>query len=126
MSVTCFKKVVDEFKQKARENRFNVRDFTYDEEQLKSGKSELTKLHTDKKKQFGPLVRSDREREKIFPSLSVVSRWLKVNFGECFTAWIHVKALRVFVESVLRFGLPVNFQGMVLAPQRKQVIFRVK
>ena len=49
------------------------------------------------------------------------SRWLKVNFGECFTAWIHVKALRVFVESVLRFGLPVNFQGMVLAPQRKQV-----
>ena len=90
------------------------------------GKNELTKLHTDKKKQFGPLV-----------------RWLKVNFGECFTAWIHVKvseqipdilctqrwasqiifyqALRVFVESVLRFGLPVNFQGMVLNPQRKQV-----
>merc|ERR1711994_512342 len=104
VSVTCFKKVVDEFKQKARENRFNVRDFIYDEEQLKSGKSELTKLHTDKKKQFGPLV-----------------RWLKVNFGESFTAWIHVKALRVFVESVLRFGLPVNFQGMVLNPQRKQV-----
>ena len=44
-----------------------------------------------------------------------------MNFGECFTAWIHVKALRVFVESVLRFGLPVNFQGMVLAPQRKQI-----
>ena len=52
-------------------------------------------------------------------------RWLKVNFGECFTAWIHVKALRVFVESVLRFGLPVNFQGMVLAPQRKQVIINL-
>ena len=29
-------------------------------------------------------------------------KWLKVNFGECFTAWIHTKALRVFVESVLR------------------------
>jgi len=29
-------------------------------------------------------------------------RWLKVNFSECFCAWIHVKALRVFVESVLR------------------------
>jgi len=104
LSVSCFHKVVDEFKQKARENKFLVRDFTYDEEQLKSGKNELTKLHTDKKKQFGPLV-----------------RWLKVNFGESFTAWIHVKALRVFVESVLRFGLPVNFQGMVLLPQRKQI-----
>ena len=32
-----------------------------------------------------------------------------------------LQALRVFVESVLRFGLPVNFQGMVLNPQRKQV-----
>jgi len=104
LSVSLFHKVVDEFKQKARENKFLVRDFTYDEEQLKSGKNELTKLHTDKKKQFGPLV-----------------RWLKVNFGECFTAWIHVKALRVFVESVLRFGLPVNFQGMVLLPQKKQM-----
>merc|ERR1712226_1094171 len=71
-------------------------------EQLKSGKNELTKLHTDKRRQFGPLV-----------------RWLKVNFGESFTAWIHVKAIRVFVESVLRFGLPVNFQGMILLPQKK-------
>jgi len=50
------------------------------------GKNEITKLVTDKKKQFGPLV-----------------RWLKVNFSECFCAWIHVKALRVFVESVLRY-----------------------
>jgi len=104
VSVTLFQKVVDEFKTKARESKFLVRDFIYNEEALKSGKSELTKLHTDKKKQFGPLV-----------------RWLKVNFGECFTAWIHVKALRVFVESVLRFGLPVNFQGMVVLPQKKQV-----
>ena len=37
LSVSCFHKVVDEFKQKARENKFLVRDFTYDEEQLKSG-----------------------------------------------------------------------------------------
>ena len=59
-------------------------------------------MATDKKRQFGPLV-----------------RWLKVNFSECFMAWIHVKALRVFVESVLRYGLPVNFQGMVLLPQKK-------
>ena len=25
----------------------------------------------------------------------------------------------MFVESVLRYGLPVNFQGMVLLPQKK-------
>jgi len=103
VTVSLFSKVVDEFKNKARENKFLVREFSYNDEELRAGKTELTKLHTDKKKQFGPLV-----------------RWLKVNFGECFMAWIHVKALRVFVESVLRFGLPVNFQGMILLPQKKQ------
>jgi len=58
---------------------------------LITGKNEITKLVTDKKKQFGPLV-----------------RWLKVNFSECFCAWIHVKALRVFVESVLRYYTHYN------------------
>jgi len=42
-----------------------------------------------------------------------------VNFSEAFTAWIHVQALRVFVESVLRYGLPVNFQAMLLLPTKK-------
>lgn len=46
-------------------------------------------------------------------------RWLKVNFSECFCAWIHVKALRVFVESVLRYGLPVNFQAILIHPNKK-------
>jgi len=101
-TVSLFVKVVDEFKHKARENKFMVRDFTYNPEELAAGKNELTKLATDKKRQFGPLI-----------------RWLKVNFSECFIAWIHVKALRVFIESVLRYGLPVNFQAMLLLPQKK-------
>lgn len=42
-----------------------------------------------------------------------------MNFSDCFIAWIHVKALRVFVESVLRYGLPVNFQAMLLQPSKK-------
>ncbi|ESO97287.1 hypothetical protein LOTGIDRAFT_206255 [Lottia gigantea] len=102
VTVTLFKRVVDEFKHHCRENKFSVRDFTYSEEEIQSGKTELTKLEADKKKQFGPLV-----------------KWLKVNFGECFAAWLHVKALRVFVESVLRYGLPVNFQAMVVQPSKR-------
>ncbi|KAA0192899.1 Atp6v1c [Hyalella azteca] len=103
-SVTVFNKVVDEYKLHARENKFVVRDFTYNEEELSAGKTELSKLMSDKKKQFGPLV-----------------RWLKVNFSECFICWIHVKAIRVFVESVLRYGLPVNFQVVVMQPVKGRV-----
>uniref|UniRef100_A0A7N6BBZ6 V-type proton ATPase subunit C n=1 Tax=Anabas testudineus TaxID=64144 RepID=A0A7N6BBZ6_ANATE len=103
-SVTLFRKAVDDFKHKARENKFTVRDFQYNEEEMKADKEEMTRLSTDKKKQFGPLV-----------------RWLKVNFSEAFIAWIHIKALRVFVESVLRYGLPVNFQAMLLQPNKKNM-----
>nr|XP_036225967.1 V-type proton ATPase subunit C isoform X1 [Bactrocera oleae]XP_036225968.1 V-type proton ATPase subunit C isoform X1 [Bactrocera oleae] len=103
-NVTLFKKVVEEFKLHARERKFIVRDFVYNEEELAAGKNEMTKLITDKKKQFGPLV-----------------RWLKVNFSEAFCAVVHVKALRVFVESVLRYGLPVNFQAILIEPNKKSV-----
>lgn len=51
-NVTLFKKVVDEFKLHAREKKFVVREFTYNEEELAAGKNEITKLVTDKKKQF--------------------------------------------------------------------------
>ncbi|XP_033250407.1 V-type proton ATPase subunit C-like [Drosophila miranda] len=103
-NVTLFKKVTEEFKLHARERKFIVRDFVYNEEELAAGKNEMTKLMTDKKKQFGPLV-----------------RWLKVNFSEAFCALIHVKALRVFVESVLRYRLPVNFQAILIEPNKKSV-----
>lgn len=51
-NVTLFKKVVEEFKLHAREKKFIVRDFVYNEEELTAGKNEITKLVTDKKKQF--------------------------------------------------------------------------
>ncbi|KAK5965084.1 V-type proton ATPase subunit C, partial [Trichostrongylus colubriformis] len=100
-SVTLFKKVIEEFKNVARENKFIVRDFVYDEESLKAGKSERDKLVAEKQRQYAPLI-----------------RWLKINFGEIFAAYIHVKALRVFVESVLRYGLPVNFQAALVEPSK--------
>jgi len=101
-TVTLFQKVVDEFKHHAREHKFYVKDFVYNEDNIQQEKGQLTKLSQDKKKQYGPLV-----------------RWLKVNFSEAFTAYVHIKALRVFVESVLRYGLPVNFQAMLLLPNKK-------
>ncbi|GMT23630.1 hypothetical protein PFISCL1PPCAC_14927, partial [Pristionchus fissidentatus] len=100
-TVTMFKKVIDEFKNAAREKKFMVRDFVYDEESLKAGKNERDKLVAEKQRQYAPLI-----------------RWLKINFGEIFAAYIHIKALRVFVESVLRYGLPVNFQAAVVEPNK--------
>ncbi|XP_050828492.1 V-type proton ATPase subunit C 2 isoform X2 [Serinus canaria] len=51
-TVTLFRKVMDDFKAKARENRFIVREFYYDEKELKCEKEELMKLASDKKQQY--------------------------------------------------------------------------
>uniref|UniRef100_A0A915LAE3 V-type proton ATPase subunit C n=1 Tax=Romanomermis culicivorax TaxID=13658 RepID=A0A915LAE3_ROMCU len=72
--------------------RFIVRDFVYDEEILNQGKNERDKLFQEKVKQYGPLV-----------------RWLRINFSEQFSAWVHVKA----------YGLPVNFQPVLVLPNKR-------
>ncbi|XP_011900022.1 PREDICTED: V-type proton ATPase subunit C 2 isoform X5 [Cercocebus atys] len=108
-TVTLFRKVIEDFKTKAKENKFTVREFYYDEKEIKREREEMARLLSDKKQQYGPLL-----------------RWLKVNFSEAFIAWIHVKALRVFVESVLRYGLPVNFQAVLLQPLKKSSTKRLR
>ncbi|NXX92772.1 VATC2 ATPase, partial [Centropus bengalensis] len=140
-TVTLFRKVMDDFKAKARENRFMVREFYFDEKELKCEKEELMKLASDKKQQYVSSTSKVRQQPAMVPGLLAMEqlhtaresqhsclfsqgpllRWLKVNFSEAFVAWIHVKALRVFVESVLRYGLPVNFQAMLLQPNKKSV-----
>jgi len=101
-SVTIFKKVFEEFKYNCGRYKFFVREFQYNDQESNSEQDQLNKLNSDKKRMLGPLL-----------------RWLKVNFSEVFIAWMHVKALRIFVESVLRYGLPVNFQAMVVQPLKK-------
>uniref|UniRef100_A0A8D0PHJ1 V-type proton ATPase subunit C n=1 Tax=Sus scrofa TaxID=9823 RepID=A0A8D0PHJ1_PIG len=92
-----------------RSTKFTVREFYYDENEVKREREEMTRLLSDKKQQYGPLL-----------------RWLKVNFSEAFIAWIHIKGLRVFVESVLRYGLPVNFQAVLLQPHKKSSTKRLR
>lgn len=74
-TVTLFKKVVEEFKLHAREKKFVVREFTYNEEEMAAGKNEITKLVTDKKKQFVSCVKKNRrELFLITESISGSSR----------------------------------------------------
>jgi len=99
--VVIFKKVIDEFKRAARDKKYVVRDFVYDPK--RNSQDERKKLEAEK------------ERSK-----ASLARWCKTNFGEAFEAWIHLKAIRVFVESVLRYGLPTNFQAMLLLPNKNR------
>uniref|UniRef100_A0A3B3QNU7 V-type proton ATPase subunit C n=1 Tax=Paramormyrops kingsleyae TaxID=1676925 RepID=A0A3B3QNU7_9TELE len=101
-TVTLFKRAVSDFKARAAKNRFMVRNFSFEESQKQ--RKEMMSLKIQKKEisQYAPLL-----------------GWLKAQTRETFMVWIHLKALRLFVESVLRFGLPVNFKALLLQPEKK-------
>lgn len=41
-------------------------------------------------------------------------RLSRTNFSEAFQILVHLKVLHVFVESVLRYGLPANYAGFIV------------
>ncbi|KAI0690687.1 ATPase V1 complex subunit C [Cytidiella melzeri] len=103
-SVVIFKRVHDEFIQKCRENKFIVRDFEFSEDQIQKQKEELEAADTTEK--------------ELWTELLQISR---TNFSEAFQILVHLKVLHLFVESVLRYGLPANYVGFVIKPEAKSI-----
>lgn len=48
-----------------------------------------------------------------------VATWCRSSYGDAFAAWLHICGVRLFVESVLRYGLPPKFLGTVVQPHGK-------
>ncbi|KAL0318933.1 UNVERIFIED_CONTAM: V-type proton ATPase subunit C [Sesamum angustifolium] len=101
-TVTLFIRDADNFRTKARERNFQIRDFEYNPETQESRKLELEKLNQD--------------QETLRSSLL---QWCYTSYGEVFSSWMHFCAVRVFSESILRYGLPPSFLSVVLSPPAK-------
>lgn len=91
-SVTTFKKYSQEFIHKAREQKWIPRDYKFEE-----GGSEAERKELD---------RVGREEKQLWSEALMLGR---TGWGEAVAAWAHVLALQVFVETVLRYGLPLSF-----------------
>lgn len=52
-----------------------------------------------------------RSKERLQKQLT---RWCNGSFADIFAAWVHLKAIKVFVEAVLRYCLPPNFVAMLV------------
>jgi len=103
-TVTVFRKMVDDFKNACREKKYVVRDYEYKKQEVEQDEEERRKLKQDITKKY-----------------SVLLNWVQMSFSEAFTAWIHIKALRLFVESVLRYGLPPEFTALTLKHEKSSV-----
>jgi len=97
--VVLFKSAVDKFKTECRAKKFVVRDFAYS-----------ASRYQEVMEQRGSLEAEAKKHETF------VRRVCHAAFSDTLVAWMHLKAMRVFVEAVLRFGVPPNFNGFLLKP----------
>ncbi|GMK55598.1 hypothetical protein CspeluHIS016_0206540 [Cutaneotrichosporon spelunceum] len=109
VTVTIFKKVHDDFVHKSREHKYIVRDFKWDDEGLENQKKELARLEQEEKELWTELLRLTR-----------------INFSEAYQLLAHLKTVRMFVESVLRYGLPAEYAGVIVKPEPKTAIKTLK
>jgi len=100
-TVTVFKRTEDDLKSRLRDLHMVIRDV------------DLSSLSQESREDC---ERRANEKKNLENKLN---RWCLINFGEAFSAWMHIKAIRIFVESVLRYGLPPCFIAPVLCPAGK-------
>ncbi len=91
-AVTTFKKHSEEFLHKCREQKWTPRPYKYVEGGKEEEQRELEQVAKDEKKVWGEALRLGR-----------------TGWSESVMVWAHVLTLRVFVETVLRYGLPLEF-----------------
>lgn len=91
-AVTVFKKHSPEFVHKCREKRWTPREWKFREGGREAEEQEAQKLEQEERKVWGEALRLGR-----------------TGYSDAVMAWVHVLALRVFVETVLRYGLPLSF-----------------
>jgi len=95
--IVVFKKGVQNVTKLLRQERFTVRPYKYDSQEKHARKEHKKRLINQRRHSWNDIV-----------------RWCQTYFSRIFKMWIHIKALRCFVETILRYGLPPNFQAYVI------------
>ncbi|KAK4250877.1 hypothetical protein C7999DRAFT_11414 [Corynascus novoguineensis] len=103
-AVTTFKKTSAEFLQKCREQKWTPRQYKYVEGGKEQEQRELERVAREEKKVWGEALRLGR-----------------TGWSETVMILAHVLTLRVFVETVLRYGLPLEFVCALIRTSPKQV-----
>ncbi|KAK0383306.1 hypothetical protein NLU13_9219 [Sarocladium strictum] len=91
-AVATFKKTSAEFLQKCREQKWTPRQYKHVQGGREEEQRELDKVTNEERKVCGEALRIGR-----------------TGWSESVMVWIHVLTLRVFVEAVLRYGLPLDY-----------------
>ncbi|KAI9829796.1 MAG: Vacuolar ATP synthase subunit C [Phylliscum demangeonii] len=102
-TVTTFKKYSQAFISKCRDKRWTYRDYDHVEGGTEEEQREVDRISRDERKVWGEVLRLAR-----------------AGWGDSVMIWMHVFTLRVFVETVLRYGLPLDYVCAIIKTTAKQ------
>ena len=122
-TVVLFRRVADAYRAAARAKGFQVRDV--DVSALVNPSSTVT--NGDDAAAAAAAAPSSANatasaaalRAELDAKRTALERWAKAAYGEAFSCWIHVCAIRLFAESVLRYGLPPRLLPLLVRPRPK-------
>ena len=101
-TVTLFRKVEETFKRKARGEGYHVRDYTFEPNASHETKDRIAELQ-----------RTLNEKE------AALEEWCRLALGEVLSVYMHLLVVQLFVESILRYGLPPSFTFGIVQPRKK-------
>lgn len=103
-NTTIFKKYLGEFTLKAREHKWTPRELQYSESLIADMRKEVQVATEAERKLWGDVIRLSHTA-----------------YGTIIENWVHLKVIRIFVESVLRYGLPPSFiNTSILVPVKSR------
>ncbi|KIW31554.1 uncharacterized protein PV07_03191 [Cladophialophora immunda] len=102
-AVTMFRKHAPEFVHKARERKWIPRDYKYKEGGREEEEKEVKRVEAEEKRVWGETLRLGR-----------------TGWSEAVMCLVHVVVLRVFVETVLRYGLPLDYVAVLIKTDSKR------
>lgn len=93
---------VERYKMLCRDQRWSIRpNFVYDPMEEERSKKAYADLLDKRQKKWEHLI-----------------LWCETQYEEVFFAWMHVKAMRTFVEACLRYGISREWLAQILVPNK--------
>ena len=98
--VVILKAALDEVVAKAKKSRWVVREFEFNPDQTEVDKRQREEM-----------------KAEFMKKQAILLGLCKSVFSELFIAMAHLKALRVYAESILRYSLPPQYFSVIVAPK---------
>ena len=96
---------IEPIKQCFRERRMIIRDFKYDSSKAGGLEKEIKKCTTS-----------------LLDCSATIIQYCAVHYSDIYSSIIHLKLIQVYIESVLRYSLPVDLMSFFVIPNMKRTI----